>query len=83
MTDFIPAAPAGSPRRFGLGGRLQAAMSAFLSPERVYALSGTHGDSIADHAGSLADALALPPDWQAPESVPSDILSLSLLPFSR
>lgn len=57
----------------GLAARLQAAFGAFLAPERLMAPANDN-----PNAGvSLADPLALPPDWHQT----GDLLGLSLLPF--
>ena len=73
------------PARPGLTGRLQAAFNAFLAPERLLPPGAedlgieTNGPAPADHAGSLLEPLALPPDWHTG----GDLLSLSFLPFER
>lgn len=72
-------------RHSGLAGRLRAAVGAFLSPEkfegeRLLPVSNDNETvAWADQASSLADPLALPPDWHAA----GDLLSLSFLPFDR
>jgi hypothetical protein len=68
-------------RRVGIASRLQAAFGAFLAPERLRPASNDN-DAIAwtDQAASLADPLALPPDWHG---TGGDLLSLSFLPFDR
>ncbi len=68
-------------RRVSLADRLQAAFGAFVAPERLSATpaaSNDNSDSWPSDAASLADPLALPPDWHG-----NDILSLSFLPFDR
>ena len=82
--QFTPTAGYAS-YRSGLTGRLLAAFDAFLAPERLLPPSaGHHGNdngspAPADHAGSLIEPLALPPDWHSG----GDLLSLSFLPFER
>lgn len=64
----------------GLVDRLQAAVSAFVAPDRLLPPSNDNLTlDVADNAVSLADPLALPPDWH----VAGDLLSLSFLPFDR
>lgn len=64
----------------GFVDRIQAAFGAFLSPERLGPVSNDNlAAQIQDNATSLADPLALPPDWHAA----GDLLSLSFLPFDR
>ncbi len=68
--------------RPALATRLQAALGAFLAPERLLP-SGNEDSGDAQRpetaAGSLTDPLALPPDWHRG----GDLLSLSFLPFER
>ncbi len=74
-------------RRISISDRLQAAFGAFVAPERLSATQpasndNAHGwpsDSASQESISLADPLALPPDWHGS----SDVLSLSFLPFDR
>jgi hypothetical protein len=78
MSVPLSAAP-----RPNLASRLQAAFSAFAAPERLQPPSndnfGNDNGFVLDGATSLADPLALPPDWHAA----GDLLSLSFLPFDR
>lgn len=63
-----------------LASRLQAAFDAFRTPHRLHPASNDNQALAAeDYATSLADPLALPPDWHAA----GDLLSLSFLPFDR
>lgn len=80
MSEFhVLSANAAQPRLLGLNQRLQAALEAFLAPER---LSPSRDDRAAlAHAGSVTEALALPPDWHGEAAVPQDLLTLSFLPF--
>jgi len=84
IDQFIPAAGS-TPYRPGLTGRLFAAFDAFRAPERLLPAGTEHpgndnnGLAPADHAGSLIEPLALPPDWHGG----GDLLSLSFLPFER
>lgn len=61
-------------RRASITDRLQAAFGAFVAPEKFAAAQPPSNDNSA----SLADPLALPPDWHG-----NDVLSLSFLPFDR
>jgi len=73
-----------------LSDRLQAAFGAFVAPERLSATQPASNDntdarnriwpsdSASQESISLADPLALPPDWHG-----SDLLTLSFLPFDR
>jgi hypothetical protein len=69
-------------RRLSIADRLQAAFGAFVAPARLTDAKPASNDN--SHAwpgdsASLADPLALPPDWHGG----SDLLSLSFLPFDR
>lgn len=68
-------------RRVSLSDRLQAAFGAFVAPQRLAATTDASNDNRAwpSDSTSLADPLALPPDWHGG----SDVLSLSFLPFDR
>ncbi|MCW0235999.1 MAG: hypothetical protein OJJ21_20550 [Ferrovibrio sp.] len=67
--------------KVGLASRLQAAFGAFLAPEKFQGgrLLPASNDNATPDGVSLADPLALPPDWHAA----GDLLSLSFLPFER
>ena len=68
-------------RRVSIADRLTAAFGAFVAPERLSATQPPSNDnthSWPSDPASLADPLALPPDWHG-----NDILSLSFLPFDR
>lgn len=68
-------------RRISFADRLQAAFGAFVAPERLSTTqpaSNDNADVWPEESASLADPLALPPDWHG-----SDLLSLSFLPFDR
>ncbi|MFN4310110.1 MAG: hypothetical protein ACK4FK_05900 [Ferrovibrio sp.] len=93
MTEFLLLAPANevpthitrherSRRRPGFAHRLQAAFGAFLAPER---LRPAANDNPGDAAPvSLADPLALPPEWHGHEwGQGGDLIGLSFLPFDR
>ena len=67
--------------KIGIADRLQAAFGAFVAPGKFAAVQPASNDN--SHAwpsdsASLADPLALPPDWHG-----SDLLALSFLPFDR
>lgn len=74
-------------RRVSIGDRLQAAFGAFVAPEKFAATQSASNDnahswpseSSSQESLSLADPLALPPDWHGG----GDVLSLSFLPFDR
>lgn len=69
-------------RRVSLANRLQAAFGAFVAPDRLAATPPVSNDNTQSWSGgsaSLADPLALPPDWHGG----NDLLSLSFLPFDR
>jgi hypothetical protein len=73
-------------RRASLGDRLQAAFGAFVAPERLATTQPASNDntswpsdSASQESISLADPLALPPDWHGS----GDIFALSFLPFDR
>lgn len=60
--------------------RIHAALGAFAAPGRLKPISNDNqAVAVEDYASSLADPLALPPDWHAA----GDLLSLSFLPFDR
>jgi len=60
--------------------RVAAAFGAFVAPERLRPASNDNlAAQVQDNATTLADPLALPPDWHAA----GDLLSLSFLPFDR
>lgn len=64
----------------GFVDRIQAAFGAFIAPQRLAPVSNDNQIvAVEDYASSLADPLALPPDWHAA----GDLLSLSFLPFDR
>lgn len=68
--------------KIGLANRLQAAFGAFVAPERfagTLPASNDNSHAWPGDAASLADPLALPPDWHGG----NDLLSLSFLPFDR
>ena len=68
-------------RRASIADRLQAAFGAFVAPEKfatAQPASNDNGHLWPSDAASLADPLALPPDWHG-----NDVLSLSFLPFDR
>lgn len=68
-------------RHVSIADRLQAAFGAFVAPNRLIDAKPASNDnthSWPDDSASLADPLALPPDWHG-----SDVLSLSFLPFDR
>ncbi len=68
--------------KIGIADRLQAAFSAFVAPERFADTrppSNDNSHSWPDESASLADPLALPPDWHGH----GDIFALSFLPFDR
>lgn len=66
--------------RPGFVDRVAAAFGAFVSPDRLKPASNDNAAlGLEDNATSLADPLALPPDWHAA----GDLLSLSFLPFDR
>lgn len=72
----------GRGRRVSLANRLQAAFGAFVAPDRLAATPPVSNDNTQSWSGgsaSLADPLALPPDWHGG----NDLLSLSFLPFDR
>ncbi len=73
-------------RRASIGDRLQAAFGAFVAPDRLNVTQPPSNDNTngprelsSQESVSLADPLALPPDWHGG----SDVLSLSFLPFDR
>lgn len=69
-------------RRISIAARLQAAFGAFVAPDRFAATQPASNDNAHVWPGdsaSLADPLALPPDWHGG----NDLLSLSFLPFDR
>lgn len=69
-------------RRASIADRLQAAFGAFVAPEKFAAdqpASNDNSHSWPSESASLADPLALPPDWHGG----GDLLSLSFLPFDR
>ena len=57
--------------------RLQAAIGAFMAPERL--LPAGNDNRLEADAGSLTDPLALPPEWNHT----GDLIALSFLPFER
>lgn len=68
-------------RRISIGDRLQAAFGAFAAPRRLATAQPASNDNAhvwPEESASLADPLALPPDWHG-----SDLLALSFLPFDR
>jgi hypothetical protein len=68
-------------RRISIADRLQAAFGAFVAPDRLSVTQPASNDNIhswPSDSASLADPLALPPDWHG-----SDLLTLSFLPFDR
>ena len=69
-------------RRLSIADRLQAAFGAFVAPERLTATQPPSNDNAhvwPSESASLADPLALPPDWHGG----GDLLALSFLPFDR
>jgi hypothetical protein len=69
-------------RRISIADRLQAAFGAFVAPERLNTTQPASNDNShvwPSESASLADPLALPPDWHSG----GDLLSLSFLPFDR
>lgn len=69
-------------RRISIADRLQAAFGAFVAPERLVEAkpaSNDNTDSWPSESASLADPLALPPDWHGH----GEIFALSFLPFDR
>ncbi|HLT76322.1 MAG TPA: hypothetical protein VKZ87_02945 [Ferrovibrio sp.] len=68
---------AASLARPALATRLQAAIGAFLAPERLLPAGNDNHPDL--HAGSLTDPLALPPEWNHA----GDLIALSFLPFER
>lgn len=66
---------------------LQAAFGAFVAPERLAVASqdasNDNSNSWPSDSASLADPLALPPDWHGASGYGGDVLSLSFLPFDR
>ncbi len=68
-------------RRISFADRLQAAFGAFVTPERFSTTQPASNDNTSwpSDSASLADPLALPPDWHGG----GDVLSLSFLPFDR
>lgn len=62
--------------------RLQAAFGAFVAPEK-FTVTQTPGDPASRDSASLADPLALPPDWHGANGYGGDLLALSFLPFDR
>lgn len=75
----------------GLAIRLQAAFGAFLAPDRL--LPAANDNPLGDNPGnaapaSLADPLALPPEWHGAEwgqgwNQGGDLIGLIFLPFDR
>jgi hypothetical protein len=83
MTDIRIIAPASvthhaRSRRASIADRLQAAFGAFVAPDKFAGETQQPSNDNSD-AFSLADPLALPPDWHGG----NDLLSLSFLPFDR
>jgi hypothetical protein len=77
-------------RRIRIADRLQAAFGAFVAPDKFSGTVPSPGNDNSDAwrgdaAGgfSLADPLALPPDWHGANGYGGDLLSLSFLPFDR
>lgn len=69
-------------RRISIADRIQAAFGAFIAPERLAAPRDASNDNSQvwpSESASLADPLALPPDWHGG----GDLLALSFLPFDR
>ncbi|QDO96597.1 hypothetical protein FNB15_04600 [Ferrovibrio terrae] len=69
-------------RRISIADRLQAAFGAFVTPDRLAAAKPASNDNShlwPSDSASLADPLALPPDWHGG----GDLLALSFLPFDR
>lgn len=68
--------------KIGIADRLQAAFGALVAPERLADAGPASNDNAhvwPGDAPSLADPLALPPDWHGGR----DLLALSFLPFDR
>lgn len=62
----------------GFALRLQAAFGAFLAPDRLRPAANDNPSV------SLADPLALPPEWHGREwTQGGDLIGLSFLPFDR
>lgn len=69
-------------RRVSIADRLQAAFGAFVAPDRLADTKPASNDNShlwPSESASLADPLALPPDWHGG----GDLLALSFLPFDR
>jgi hypothetical protein len=69
-------------RRVSISDRIQAAFGAFVAPDRLADAKSASNDNShlwPSDSASLADPLALPPDWHGS----SDLLALSFLPFDR
>lgn len=67
-------------RRVSIADRLQAAFGAFVAPQRLNATPASNDNTgRPSESSSLADPLALPPDWHGG----GDVFALSFLPFDR
>jgi len=76
-THFVQLTGSAKP---GLVDRVAAAFGAFVAPERLRPASNDNlAAQVQENAISLADPLALPPEWHTA----GDLLSLSFLPFDR